>query len=38
MKQTPLDTFSQKAYLKLNNLKNRVNKQIQILKEKKIQK
>lgn len=38
MKQITLDTFSQKAYLKLNNLKNRVNKQIQILKEKKIQK
>ena len=38
MKQLPLDKFSQKAYLKLNNLKNRVDKQIKILKENKIQK
>ena len=38
MKQTPLDRFSQKAYFRLNDLKNRVNKQIKILKEKKIRK
>ena len=38
MKQIPLDIFSQKAYLKLNNLKNRVDKQIKILKENKIHK
>lgn len=38
MKQTSLDIFSQKAYLKLNNLKNRIDKQIKILKENKLHK